>query len=111
MIMDQPKAPRLRNKILAYLGAWLLALFATSPTGSLWSVAWMFPLGLCAFFFPPVFHEGGWGAITIGTAIYLLHAIFYFRARTPRGFWTWFAVLMVILLCNVAGCRGTLITH
>jgi hypothetical protein len=35
-------------KIISYVAAWLLALFAANPNGGLWALAWMFPLGLAA---------------------------------------------------------------
>jgi hypothetical protein len=33
---------RPRYKIIAYIVAWLVALFATNPSGGLWALAWMF---------------------------------------------------------------------
>jgi hypothetical protein len=41
---------RLRYKIVIYVAAWLAALFATNPSGKYWPLAYMFPLGLAAFF-------------------------------------------------------------
>lgn len=35
-------------KIVSYIAAWLVGLFATNPDGGLWALAWMFPLGLAA---------------------------------------------------------------
>jgi len=39
-------SPRPRNKIIAYVAIWILALALTEP--GLWPLAWMFPLGLVA---------------------------------------------------------------
>jgi hypothetical protein len=52
---------RPRYKIIAYIVAWLVALFATNPNGGLWALVWMFPLGLAAFINPRWANSGGWG--------------------------------------------------
>ena len=37
-----------RFRILLYVVLWLAALFATDPSGQLWPLSYMFPLGLAA---------------------------------------------------------------
>src|SRR6202043_1855017 len=44
----EPRAVRPLYKIGAYVGAWIVGLFATNPDGGLWALAYMFPLGLAA---------------------------------------------------------------
>jgi hypothetical protein len=94
-----------RNRIIFYCFAWAAALIATSPSLELFSLVWMFPLGLAALIHPP-WSQGGWPAIGVGTAIYVAHAILYFRAKR-RGIVIILAiVLVVMLICNVSSCRA-----
>jgi len=51
------------NKIICYIVAWLVALFATNPDGGLWALAWMFPLGLAAFINPHWGNQWGLGSL------------------------------------------------
>ncbi len=96
----------MRYKIISYIAAWLAALVATDPTLGLWSLAYLFPLGLFAFFFPAHREEGGWTVLIGVVALYLVHAFFYFRARTTRSSLIWAGLLLALLICNVAGCRA-----
>jgi putative effector of murein hydrolase LrgA (UPF0299 family) len=100
-----PDRPTWRLKTIAYVGVWLVALFATNPSGSLWALAWMFPLGLFALI-PPAWQEAGRVWLAAGFALYLIHAFFYFRAREKRSAYLWFVILVLALLGNVAGCRS-----
>jgi hypothetical protein len=102
---------RPRYKIIASIAAWLVALFATNPNGGLWALAWMFPLGLAAFINPHWANSGGWGVLGACIGIYLVHAYFYFRSRNLRSTLFLFGVIMVLLLCNVSGCRAMIHTH
>ena len=99
---------RLRIKIVAYVVAWLVALFVTNPTLDFWKLAYIFPLGLAAFVNLRWGNDGGWGVLGLCVAIYVVHAIFYFRSKTWRWTALWFAVLIALLVCNVAGCRAQL---
>jgi hypothetical protein len=98
------------QKIIAYVLAWIVALFATNPDGGLWSLVWMFPIGLVAFFYPAA-SQGGWGVLLIGAAVYVLHAVFYFRARSRLATIFLYVVLIGLLFCNVSGCRSMLKAH
>jgi peptidoglycan/LPS O-acetylase OafA/YrhL len=100
----------LKFKVMVYIGAWLAALVATDPTLGFWALAWMFPLGLYSFFFPE-HHLGPAWALSATVGIYLVHAVFYFRARTTRSGLILAGVLVALLLCNVAGCRQLIHTH
>ena len=102
---------RLKYKILLYAGGWLAALFATDPSGRLWPLAWMFPLGLAAFVRRQLANSGGWGVFGACIGIYVVHAYFYFRAKQLRTTWILSGVLVLLFLCNVAGCRAMLNTH
>ena len=100
-----------RYKLLAYLLAWLLALFATDPSAGLWALAYMFPLGLAAFVNLHAGNDGGWGVFALCIAIYLLHGFFYFRSRTSRSTILWLAALVILLVCNISGCRAMIHPH
>jgi hypothetical protein len=99
---------RLRYKIIAYVGAGIAALLLTAP--GLWPLAWMFPLGLLAVFDRHLANPGGWGVLTGCYAIYVVHG-FFFRSRTTARTLILYAVLPILLLGNVAGCREMMHTH
>ncbi len=96
----------LRSKVISYVATWFLALVATDPSFGFWSLAWMFLLGLYAFVFPAEMQHSGWGALIGGALIYIVHAFFYFRSRTRRSTILWYVVLVILLTCNVQGCRS-----
>jgi hypothetical protein len=100
-----------KYRILCYVAAWVAALVATDPSLGLWSLAWMFPVGLFAFFFPEHRQEGGWWVIIAVMAVYIVHAVFYFRAKSSRSTLILAGVLVVLLICNVAGCRAMVHAH
>lgn len=93
-------------KLIAYAAAWLAALIATNPDGGLWALVWMFPLGLAEFVSHRGAAGGGWGIFAACIGVYVLHGYFYFRSKTTRSTIFLFGVLVVLLLCNVAGCRA-----
>lgn len=101
----------LAYRIGFYVVAWLAALFATNPNGGLWAVAWMFPLGLAAFFNRQWANSGGWGIFLGCIAVYLIHAWFYFRSTNAGSTLVLFGVLAILLICNVSGCRAMINTH
>src|SRR3954468_2984549 len=109
---DEQPADRARvrplYKIIIYVGIWLAALFATNPSAGYRPMVYLFPLGLAAFVNLRWGNDGGWWALGIGFAIYLVHAVFFFRSRTARSTMILFGLLVVILICNVAGCRAQL---
>ena len=109
--LTRSRSVRSRYKIICYLVAWLVALFATNPDGGLWPLAWMFPIGLAAFINPHWANSGGWGVFGGCIGIYLVHAHFYFRSRTLRSTLFLFGVVIVLLICNVLGCRAMINTR
>jgi phosphoglycerol transferase MdoB-like AlkP superfamily enzyme len=96
---------RVSHKVILYVLIWMGALIATDPSLKTWALIWMFPLGLAAFVNLKLGNDGGWWAIGGVTAIYLIHAIFYFRSKTTRSTIGLLAILVVLLVCNVAGCH------
>jgi len=102
---------RVRYKVIAYIIAWLAALLATDPTCSFWALAYLFPLGLAAFVNLRWGNDGGWGVLGLVVAIYVVHAFFFFRSKTTRSAILLFAVLVILLVCNVSGCRAQLPRH
>jgi len=109
--LTRNSSARPRYKITAYIVAWLIALFATNPNGGLWALAWMFPLGLAAFVNPRWANSGSWGVFGASIGIYLVHAYFYFRSRSLRSTLFLFGIIIVLLICNVAGCRAMINTR
>ena len=99
-----------RAKIIAFVVAWLAAFIATNPSGSHAVFVYMFPMGLAAFFWPPALRGDGWIGMVSCYAAYVIQAIAYFRAR-GRWSYVWLGVLIILLICNVAGCRDMLDTH
>ena len=98
-------------RIVFYVVACLAALFATNPNGGLWALAWMFPLGLAAFFNRHWANSGGWGIFLGCIAVYLIHAWFYFRSSNLRSTLVLLGVLAILLICNISGCRAMINTH
>jgi hypothetical protein len=103
------KSLRLRYKIIAYVGAWAIALFATAP--GMWPLAYMFPLGLIAVFDRHLANDGGWGVFIGLYVVYIVHGYSYFRSKTTTRTVILFAVLVALLTCNVAGCREMIHSH
>lgn len=100
-----------RYKVISYVLAWLLALFSVDFSFGLWALAWMFPLGLFAFFFPEHRQQAGWTVMIVSVAIYVVQAVFYFRARSLRATILWFALLVVLLTCTASGCHQMVHVH
>ena len=100
-----------RSKIISYVSAWLLALFAVEFNFGLWAVAWMFPLGIYAFFFPEHRQQTGSPVMIACVGIYVLHAILFFRTRQMRSTIVYFAILVLLLVANISGCRGMIHAH
>lgn len=109
--MPAPNQVSLLQKVFAYALAWIGALFATDPTFGLWSLVWMFPLGLFAVVAPEHRQSSGWAVIAIGWMIYLIHAFFYFRSRSRRSSLSLLGLLVLLLLCNISGCREMIHAH
>ena len=102
---------RIAYKIIIYVLAWAAALIATNPSLKLAAPIYMFPLGLVAFFNLRLGNDGGWWVIGGVTALYLVHAIFYFRSKTTRSTIVLLGILIALLVCNVAGCRAQQEVH
>ncbi len=100
-----------RYKIALYVIAWAAALFATNPSGSLFPLIYMFPLGLFAFLFPRSTASDGWAVLIGVLALYVVHAVVYFRAQTRGRVAIMLGILVLALICNVAGCRRMINTH
>lgn len=62
--------------------------------------------GPVRLFFPEQHQIGAWTVLFGVVALYVVHAIFFFRARTTRSILILLGVLIILLLCNVAGCRA-----
>ena len=100
-----------RAKLATFIFLWLAALFATDPHGKYWPLVYMFPLGLLRPFAPHDLPIPGPIALLGGWAVYIAHAVFYFRVKMPRRWLTWAALLVLLLAVNVAGCRAMINTH
>jgi hypothetical protein len=104
-------AVRQKYKIAAYVAAWILALVVTNPSGSLWTLAWMFPLGLVAILNLHLANDGGWGVLFACAAVYLVHAYFFFRSKNVLSTVLFYLVLVILLICNIDGCHRMTNTH
>ena len=102
---------RRRDKILAYIAVWLVALFATDPSASLLPLVYMFPLGLAQLAYPPSLRDEGWGVFVVCYAVYLIHAVFFFRSRVRLSTYLSFAILGALLFGNVVGCHRMTDVH
>jgi len=108
---SRTQSVRLKYKIVAYVVAWLAALFATNPSGKFWPLVYMFPLGLAAFISRFWANTAGRGVLIGCIAVYVVHAWFYFRSRKLWSTLLLFGALAILLMCNVSGCRNMLNTH
>lgn len=114
MFEDKPAAGistvSLRTRAILYAASWAAALLAIDPR--LWSLVYLFPVGLFAFI-PPGQADGKWSypLLYLGWAIYIVHAVFFFRARRRKAIWILYAVLLLLFAGNIGGChqmlRGT----
>jgi hypothetical protein len=97
----------LRIRIILYAAAWAAALLAIDLR--LWPLIYMFPAGLFAFV-PSGFVDAKWGIplLVLGWIIYVVHAVFFFRARRRKAIWIFSAVLLLLFVCNVGGCHQML---
>jgi hypothetical protein len=100
---------RLRYKLIAYIATWIIALLLTAP--GLWALAWMFPLGLVAIFNRHLANDGGWGIFIACYIAYVVHGFFYFWSKTTLRTMLLYAVLVLMLIANVAGCREMIHSH
>ncbi len=103
------KQIQLTYKIIAYGAAWTVALLLTAP--GMWPLAYMFPLGLIAVFDRHLANDGGWGVLIGCYIVYLIHGFFYFCSKTTARTVILYAVLVILLIGNVAGCRDMIHAH
>ncbi|PYJ12040.1 MAG: hypothetical protein DMF06_00855 [Verrucomicrobia bacterium] len=102
------------TRTILYVGTWAAALLTIDLR--LWPMVYLFPAGLFAFL-PPGEPDEKWATplLCLGWLVYIVQAIFFFRANRRRIFWVWYAVLLLLLICNVGGChqmlRGTPYGH
>lgn len=94
---------RMAYKIIAYVAAALAALVAMGLGSA--PLAYLFPLGLVAFFDLHLANDGGWGVLIGCYVVYLLHAFFYFRSKTTTQTQILYGILIIMLIANVSGCR------
>jgi hypothetical protein len=100
---------RLLYKIVAYVATWIIALLLTAP--GMWPLAYMFPLGSIAVFDRHLANDGGWGVFIGLYLVYIVHGYFYFRSKTTLRTVILFGGLVVLLTCNVVGCREMIHSH
>jgi hypothetical protein len=100
---------RLLYKIIAYVAIWAAALILTA--WGMWPLAYLFPIGLAAVVDRHLANDGGWGVMIGCYLVYVVHGFFYFRSKTTTRTVILFAVLVVLLIGNVAGCREMIQAH
>jgi 1,4-dihydroxy-2-naphthoate octaprenyltransferase len=106
-----PAGASRRYKIIGYGAAWVFALVATDPTLGLWSLVYMFPLGLARVVLPTGTDESGWTILGLCVGVYLVQAVLFFRSKNMGWTILWFAVLIILLIGNIAGCRSMIHAH
>jgi|GEM_PF-1101288 len=96
-----------RTRIILYAATWAAALLMIDLR--LWALVYMFPTGFFAFI-PSGFADAKWGIplLVLGWIIYIVHAVFFFRARRRKAIWILYAVLLLLFVCNVGGCHQML---
>jgi hypothetical protein len=98
----------LRTRVILYIGTWVAALVTLDLR--LWPMVYLFPAGFFAFR-PPDDEKWAIPLLCLGWLIYIVHAVFFFRAKRRRIIWILYAVLLLLFICNVGGChqmlRGT----
>jgi hypothetical protein len=100
-----------RTKLITYVGVWLLALIVTNPSANYALLVYIFPMGLARVFYPPSLRGDGLVILIACYLIYVVHAVFYFRARRVRSSYIWLAILVALLICNVSACRDMINAH
>ena len=55
--------------------------------------------------------QGDGGVFSVCIGVYLIHAYFYFRSRSMRSTVLLFGFLIILLICNVSGCRDMIHVH
>jgi len=106
---ERKSSIRLRWKIIVYIAIWIIALLLTAP--GMWPLAYMFPLGVVAVFDRHLANDGGWGVMIGCYLVYVVHGFFYFGSKTTTRTVILYAVLVILLLGNVAGCREMIHSH
>jgi hypothetical protein len=96
-------------KIVAYVAAaaatWLWMGLGSIP------LIYMFPLGLVAVVDLHLANDGGWGVFFGTWAVYIVHGYFYFTSKTTVRALVLYAVLLILLIGNVAGCEKMIHQH
>jgi hypothetical protein len=100
-----PDEISLSRRLLLCAIAWVVALVVTAPDPRAIVLLPMFPMGLAALFgakgVQPSFLILGWFP-------YLLHAVISLACSKRLWFYLLYAILIVALICNVAGCHKML---
>ena len=81
----------------------------TAP--GIWPLAYMFPIGLLAVIDRHLANDGGWGVFIGCYVVYIVHAFFFFRSKTTLRTAILYGVLVILLICNIAGCREMIPSH
>ena len=108
------------RRIYFWAAAWLVAAIATTfpPPNDVATVClallmyqWLFPLGLIIPFAPSLQPMGSHGLIlTAGWFLYLGLSVYGLTRQSRTKYFLAYAVLTVLLILNVTGCR-ILISH
>ena len=87
----------------------MTALLLTAP--GMWPLAYMFPLGLVAVIDRHLANDGGWGVLISCYVVYIVNGFFYFHSKTTLRTAILYALLAILLIGNVAGCREMIHSH
>ena len=97
----------LRKRMLTFVITWIVALIAAFPSPQGITILPFFPLGLILLFNFDILDGEAITNLTMitGWIVYLVLGIFILIASTKKRFYRLYAVLLVLLLLNVAGCH------
>src|SRR5688572_26508467 len=104
-IMEQQPEISFRARFGLWAAAWGLATIATAGTSpSILFWAWLFPIGLLGLFTPPG-SEFPLFILVAGWLFYLGLSIYGLAQKERARYFVVYALLIVFLLFNVAGCH------
>lgn len=96
------------NRALVFSITWVAALMGASPSLVAIKLLPFFPLGLAMVFpFSRQIFKNEFSAVGAGWCIYLALSIAVMTSSTKKRFYKFYAILLILLLCNVAGCHST----
>ena len=99
--------PSRKARLLAYVSAWIIALMITCPFGI--NLLPLFPLGIFLALNFNMMGGNEMGYACAGWVLYTIHAAFLFITSSRTFYYVAYAILLIMLITNVTGCRNLLV--